>query len=53
MLCQVVVELGDVVTSLGDRVWASWFAGPASQSSQNVSALGTAHIPLAVRLRCS
>ena len=48
---QVLVELGDVVTSLGDRVWATWFAASTtSQSSQNVTPLGTACIPLAVRL---
>ena len=47
---QVVVQLGEVVTSLGDRVWATWFAsGPASTSPQNVNILGTARVPLAVR----
>ena len=46
---QAVVQLGEVVTSLGDRVWATWFAsGAATASPQNVSVLGTARVPLKV-----
>ena len=49
---QAVVQLGEVVTSLGDRVWATWFASGSATASQpqNVSILGTARVPLQVRL---
>ena len=47
---QAVIQLGEVVTTLGDRVWATWFAsGSATSSPQNVSILGTARVPLKAR----